>query len=377
MNENVDEPIEYTIKPGDTLQSIALMFDIPLLFLKQTNQNIYSVDIVPGDVIKIVHPTAAQKRLDPIDSQIFNKKKAIDGALIILDDYIRFEPRKSKYKPLMLNLVGFISTKIDPHPCEIDALPDEMLSEDSLALLTVNILTDPGKSSSYETFVFTGRLKELQEFQVTMESRASSAKRKKHYVQPSIAALSEPHPKNRTRSNASAPKLAFKENESTVLPYNESAELRGSLPRRFQIDDWHLRYRLSLDGTSMTAFIQKTRSMKASVLLIKTSTGDIIGAFMSNGILGSQISFTSGETFVFSYTPSFEKYQWARTIQYLISVDDNGIIIGGCGAAAIWIDCHLLNAFSEKCSAFNSPPLATKIQFKIIDLEMWEIGGRK
>ena len=57
---------EYVVKSGDTLESIAMRFDVPVSWLKQSNR-IFANDIVPGDSLMISPVPQQAVQLDPID----------------------------------------------------------------------------------------------------------------------------------------------------------------------------------------------------------------------------------------------------------------------------------------------------------------------
>jgi hypothetical protein len=107
-------------------------------------------------------------------------------------------------------------------------------------------------------------------------------------------------------------------------------------------------------------------------MVIKTRAHDCFGTFANDGFAAAR--GMNAEAFVFTFTPQFAAYRWVRRGWVVLAVSNEEISISGSGAAAIWIDDRLLNGFSEKCDGFESPPLASKPQFQVEELEFWRVG---
>ncbi|KAH0800151.1 TLD family protein [Histomonas meleagridis] len=359
--------VEYTVQNDDTLQLIALKFGVPIFSIRQIN-NIQ--DVIPGDKI-IIELDSTLNNLNPIDSQIFNRPAPINGLLLLLDECIRFDPYSKSIKPITIDIKGLVASTIEPHPCELFSFPDEVISEDSLSLLTVYFLYILDDDTSLDTYVFTGKLSELTEYQKVLETRAAKLQAEINYTPPPLTKFMTPPEK----SKKSIEKPAFSDGESSILDSSSSIPLRSSLPLRFKTLKWFLKYRLSRDGVSYQALSSTLKRIRSCVILIKTSTGDTIGFFSSNGVsVSSTSSYGSGDSFVFTYTPQFVCYRWARTAKYFTYYSQDELMCGSSNAAAIYLDRNLMKGFSEKCKAFNSLQLTSKVQFKVIDLEVWGIG---
>jgi hypothetical protein len=108
------------------------------------------------------------------------------------------------------------------------------------------------------------------------------------------------------------------------------------------------------------------------MMVVKTKAADCIGAFANDGFAAAP--GLNADAFVFTFTPQFASYRWVHRGGIVVAVTHEEISISGAGAAAIWIDNRLLNGFSERCDGFQSPPLTTKTQFQVGDIEIWAIG---
>jgi hypothetical protein len=111
-------------------------------------------------------------------------------------------------------------------------------------------------------------------------------------------------------------------------------------------------------------------------MLVRTRDGDRFGAFANDGFAGAGAERApNAEAFVFAFAPALAAYRWARSGAFVLAVSAEEITVSGAGAAAIWIDDQRLNGFSERCEAFDSPPLASKPQFQVAELEFWRLGA--
>ena len=354
------ETLTHVVRPGETLMSIAIRHNVTVLMIQQANHRI-SLDIVPGETLLIPICDDKDVQLDAIDSQIFNKTPPVDGLLMLLDEFVRFEPYRKRIKPLMWSLVGLVC---------------KMADDTTLSLLTLKLLSDLVAMDRVEELVFTGKLGEMKRFQAVMELRARAAQAAVSFTPPPAAQFQKP--KKQVATSFVLPDPVLAEGASQVISAIESGDIKVALPRRFQRYSWSLIYRISKDGSSYTSMSQALRRKRSVLLLIRTSDGEKIGAFAPNGFsVGDTKVNSNGEAFVFTFTPSFTRYKWARTSEFFISLSQEELMVGGCGSAAIWIDGLFLNGFSERCNAFNSPPLTATPQFRVSELELWFVGDER
>jgi hypothetical protein len=134
---------------------------------------------------------------------------------------------------------------------------------------------------------------------------------------------------------------------------------------------------MSRDGSSFFAFSSALLLKEVTILMVRLASGEIIGAFAKQGFTTEKSGGKStGDAFVFCFSGKFEFscYQWSRAVPFFCSTSESGVIVGGGSYAAIWLDGNLLRGFSEKCTAFNSPPLVAKSPFQVMELEVWQIS---
>lgn len=401
----------YTVQSGDTLASISIMFDIPVDHLRRQNK-LFSDNIFPGDTLS-VRPPLNPERIDPIQAGIFNPKKRRDdhnGTLYILGDTLRFESQTCK--PLNLPLLGHIESAILPHPH--NGSSKQMLdfqTDDSMFFFIYTFLMDPYDDKTLTTYYFSVTYGQIKDFFLFFQKTVEEVQRAHNYAQRDpdslpreqsisrVSHITSPSPppevqnrfakirnKNpimslpptrtppvriRPRATERLPDIALNDGMSNILSDDDILKLRRAVPHRYVNHNWTLLYQISRDGCSYRTFYMKTERKSPVLFALKSDTNERFGAYISTGFKLSKNYYGSGETFIFKLDPTFQPFKWSEANQYFISTSENEIAIGGGGASAIWIDGHLFKAFSEPCPTFGSPSLTSKIDFKIIDLEVW------
>jgi len=126
----------------------------------------------------------------------------------------------------------------------------------------------------------------------------------------------------------------------------------------------------------MRTLLQRVTGRRDTVLLVRDKGGGVFGAFLpaewkhkANDFYGT------GECFVFQLCPSLAKYTWTGANSMFISSNMSGVVIGGGGKAAIWLDSEFNNGGSGPCSTFDSPCLGSSDLFTCLHLEVWAVGG--
>lgn len=182
---------------------------------------------------------------------------------------------------------------------------------------------------------------------------------------------------------------------SNIIDWYHLDQLWEWIPERISIKEPSIAFTTHDDGCSLRTFFAKTESLEPTILLIKTSEGEVFGAFCSeswSNRLGRDAGhfFGNGETFLFSLKPRVQKYSWvglnssnptsptkSRKVQRAIvssqlfmTATANHIIIGSGNGSGIWLDEDLNRGKSEKCDTFNNHPLASAGDFTCTALEV-------
>ncbi|XP_048584655.1 TBC1 domain family member 24 isoform X3 [Nematostella vectensis] len=134
-------------------------------------------------------------------------------------------------------------------------------------------------------------------------------------------------------------------------------------------------------GYSLRTFYQRCQEEEETILLIKTTTGDIFGAFCTSPWLErlegpkDLTYFGTGESFVFTLSPEATKYDWSGIEQnqeskdYFMAGNDNCLLIGGGGENSIWINGDFSHGRSGRSQTYDNEPLTAQKDFVCTRLE--------
>ncbi|XP_077183637.1 TBC1 domain family member 24-like isoform X2 [Paroedura picta] len=210
---------------------------------------------------------------------------------------------------------------------------------------------------------------------------------------------------------------------STIVTAQEMRIVWSWIPERFSLFSPALLFSTSKDGYSLKRFYSCCEGYEPTVLLLKTTLGEVCGAFLSSDWSerkksgGASSFFGTGECFVFTVKPEMERYEWvfikkpeqakamprsprqrspspfspegrttssnyltvpkldmikyrlspflavrhfklpSKTASMFMSGTQDGIVIGGGGGQALFIDADLHHGRTEHCETFDNSPL--------------------
>ncbi|GAB6031291.1 hypothetical protein CHUAL_009090 [Chamberlinius hualienensis] len=176
---------------------------------------------------------------------------------------------------------------------------------------------------------------------------------------------------------------------SHTLTIRELFTLWSWLPARITMYQPQLIYTTEEHGCSLMTFYTRVQDYEPTLLIIKTTTDEIFGAYCSTkwaerNIKGDsgvrQTYFGTGETFIFTLTPEIKKYSWvglcqsgvgaevnppAKHSSELFMAGDNRMItIGGGNGQAIWIDENIRFGGTGPCDTFANSSLCMNFDFE-------------
>ncbi|KAF1747903.1 hypothetical protein GCK72_024369 [Caenorhabditis remanei] len=183
---------------------------------------------------------------------------------------------------------------------------------------------------------------------------------------------------------------AFK---SCLVDNDTAIELMSYMPERLQLVTPTLAYQLSQDGTSFYNFWNKIDRLDQTIIIIKSTTGAIFGAYCSSTWAERHDRkertrskyWGTGESYVFRMNKDMELpeiYQWVGNSpdvtssdcpQYFMSATDKSFVIGSGGSDAIRIDEELTHGMTGPSNTFNSPKLCDEGAFDIYELEVFHV----
>ncbi|KAF3704510.1 TBC1 domain family member 24 [Channa argus] len=218
---------------------------------------------------------------------------------------------------------------------------------------------------------------------------------------------------------------------SEIVNAKEMRDIWSWIPERFALCQPQLLFTTSTHGCSLNRFYSHCEGHEPTLLLIRTTDGDVCGAFLSTDWEerkrdGNKLSFFgTGECFVFKMKPEMERYEWVviRHPELASSIktefqdetacsegknaDNNSLllqdkrgkdlspflsarhfnlnskntsmfmagnfesfIVGGGDGNALYIDSELNHGQTGRCTTFDNPPLCAE-SFQVSLLEVW------
>lgn len=212
-----------------------------------------------------------------------------------------------------------------------------------------------------------------------------------------------------------AAETAFVNGTSAIVDSPEIwNELWRGFPARFRVKPLELNFSTDQDGYSLGTLFRLCEEECPTVLLIETTDGDRLGAFLSHPWVErfrqNQHYFGNGDSFVFSLTPSVAIHHWtglqvdpessdddevgdsdpaaessadgqadAKEIPslFMFANDSTLAVGGGGGGHAIQLDDSLQHGHSHPTTTFGNPGLLRKgDMFTCARCEVWSFSPR-
>lgn len=388
--EEADE-WEYVVKAGDTRRSIAVRFEIPVSWLSSLNGG--KTTLVVGETLRI-RPRPPQMQVwDPVTAKLYRPLDAqpyIDGELKLMATDLVFTATSSASPFMVIPMLGCMEVGLMPDSKLVEEHPEKVLEPDAPYLLLVSYLKNPYEKTQLQMVNFLGERRDFIHIQSLINTLSARAKQDAEYESPDPNSLpvitvrtvpkdsqDGPSPvRRRAILSGSLCNISFIGGSSKILTEKQIERIRQSVPRRYLNSNWTRLFQLSHDGKSYMTFYDKTERKEPIVLILRTSTDERIGAYVSRGLKRSKVYYGSGETFVFRFTPEYEYFPWKpqNQNQYFVTSTADEISFGGGGACAIWMDGEFLKGMSEKCPTYESPGLCTERDFGVVEVEVWHLS---
>jgi hypothetical protein len=164
---------------------------------------------------------------------------------------------------------------------------------------------------------------------------------------------------------------------SAILEAAHVARLEAGMPQAFRGYDWALLFSTTRDGCDLAHMYRCAQSAQASILLVKTTKGAALGAFITEPIRISPSYFGTGEMFVFTLEPQICLYPWSKRNSYFCLCNEDSLAIGGGGEFGIYLDEDLQSGSTGQCETFDNPPLAPSTELDLALVELWTLKLRQ
>ena len=174
------------------------------------------------------------------------------------------------------------------------------------------------------------------------------------------------------------PRVALSE-ESEILKPVHVKELQCHLPGIDAMRDrWNLVYSTGRDGASLETLIWKCQEHHADtcILIMEDSYGYRFGAYIDGRIREDHQYYGTGQSFVFTFNPSFKAYEWTGQNDYFMLTTHKFLALGGGGAGfALQVDDELDRGQSCRSGTYDNDCLASSEFFRVSALEVWSFPG--
>ncbi|CAM4812245.1 unnamed protein product [Rotaria magnacalcarata] len=173
--------------------------------------------------------------------------------------------------------------------------------------------------------------------------------------------------------------------QESILSQRQFLTLWNWLPARLSLSQPAVVFTTDEHGFRLQTLLNKVDELEYSILVVKTTNGEIFGAFCA-GLWSDRHNrtyFGCGESFLFTLIPKQKKYAWVGQQQQhennrqnqvkremFLFVDADKLIIGGGNGDGLCIDQSLCEGQTAHCETFDNEPLCSQPFFSISVVEM-------
>ncbi|CAK9304826.1 unnamed protein product [Gordionus sp. m RMFG-2023] len=165
---------------------------------------------------------------------------------------------------------------------------------------------------------------------------------------------------------------------SSILDDDQIIQLNKRLPARAIGYYWILAYSNNKHGYSFNTMYNKLQACDNDspvLLVIKDKDAKVFGALASCPFKPSEHFYGNGETFLYTFYPSFQVFNWTGENNYFIQGNLDSLAIGsGKGLYGLWLGANFYHGRTHSCETFANPPLTLKEDFIVDRLEVWWFG---
>mmetsp|Transcript_19113 Transcript_19113/g.24811 ORF Transcript_19113/g.24811 Transcript_19113/m.24811 type:complete len:653 (-) Transcript_19113:234-2192(-) len=173
-----------------------------------------------------------------------------------------------------------------------------------------------------------------------------------------------------------------------ILTQDIFKALHHSLPASLLYSQWNRIYCLAQHGDAFEVFMRLSEKVEKTVLIVKSTKGDIFGGFVDNAWKrkGNDQFYGGGQSLLFrldddelNNRQTLHIYKWTGVNRYiqLCDVTRKKIAMGGGGSNfGLCIEDDFRRGSTHTCETFGNEPLCSGDgTFDVLDLEIWGFGG--
>lgn len=160
---------------------------------------------------------------------------------------------------------------------------------------------------------------------------------------------------------------------SQLVSDDQRKLLHRHLPPRLQGYEWHRLFCTEQDGFSLANLYRRAADTDSPVLLVIQDTEHaVFGALISSPPRQSEAFMGTGESWLFTFFPSFKVYSWTGENNYIVRGASSNLVIGSSdGGFGIWLDESFNQGRSQAVSTFGNKPLPGREDFIVNNVECW------
>lgn len=421
--------IDHLVEDSDSLQTLAIKFDVAISALKKKNRISDSSDLWPGRIISVpqveFHPvnhddndetpeTVGFIKLDAYRihqdaertlslSEIDLDQDCICGVLLITPCALMFDPTNPNPDDgLILPMAEVKRAALYNSPSKNVKSWLQVSGKTQVAYFSVSSVEtgpllsclqkwSPAKHVATPALKLPVQTKDQRTADVAVVNSASYLETNEDFFSSAekswqIESYSE-FDQEWTQLNASdldpdmIDEIPDMTCSSDILSIQQVAVLNQLLPARCIGAKWILKYSSRNHGTSIgTLYRRAAMTSTPNLIAIKTLCGSTIGALASHPLKVQEHFFGSGETFLYRFKKSnsandFAQYPWSGKNNFFMRCEKDQLIFGSSeGSYAIWIPGTLLRGTSKPCETFMNPILTSAKDFQIADIELWSFS---
>ena len=145
------------------------------------------------------------------------------------------------------------------------------------------------------------------------------------------------------------------------------------IPPRIQGHTWTLTFSTASHGFSLSSLYRACARVDTPVLIIVQDTDHaVFGACVSQPPQLSDKFVGTGESWLFTFYPSFKVFQWTGDNNYIMRAAADNLIVGSSeGRFGLWLDENFNQGRSQTVSTFDNKPLPGKEDFIVNNVECW------
>eukprot|EP01100_Stratorugosa_tubuloviscum_P013565 TRINITY_DN6878_c0_g1_i2.p1 TRINITY_DN6878_c0_g1~~TRINITY_DN6878_c0_g1_i2.p1 ORF type:complete len:595 (-),score=245.76 TRINITY_DN6878_c0_g1_i2:94-1878(-) len=160
---------------------------------------------------------------------------------------------------------------------------------------------------------------------------------------------------------------------STIFTTEHFNQAWEWLPPRYRIREPYLVFNAAKDGFNLKTLYLKCENISPSILILKTKSNSIFGAFLSHPLRPCDTFIGNGECFIFTFDSQPKAFHWNQysNKEFFFNPASRSLTIGGGQGTAIWLDDELLHGKTTWCQTFNNEPLQSNSDFECVTIEVF------